>query len=186
MTHGFPAAFTAPYKSKPEGPGIVAQLWNPRGSWGHDSIPEEKVELAKHFAEKWTTREAWRQDVERKARAALGEKNYRRSRSRSTLRMCKQLAKEAEFLLHLTVRAERTIEDAVSPALEWIMPPALRRIIAQSSRSTSPLRLESTLLQPSRRPCSAMEYFYVQSTTRSTCWIATASGHSPSPRVRTR
>jgi len=45
--------------------------------------------------------------------------------------MCKQLAKEAEFLLSITKRAEQSIEDVLTPALAWIRPTPLQRIIAQ-------------------------------------------------------
>lgn len=45
--------------------------------------------------------------------------------------MCRQLAKEAEFLLNVTKRAEQSIEDVLTPALAWIRPTPLQRIIAQ-------------------------------------------------------
>ena len=131
LFHGFPARNGLHYTGTPKESRNIAQ---PQGDshsiWGYGSIPDENVEIAKWFAEEWTTREDWRQEIERKAKAALGD-DYQRSWSRSTLRMCKQLAREAERLLNLTAQAEQAIEDLLSPALSWIRPTPLQRIIAQ-------------------------------------------------------
>lgn len=127
-----------PYRGKPKEPKIISQpQGEPLYGWDDDPILDNEIEIdteiefAKQLAEEWTVREDWQREIERKAKAALGDEYYQRSRSRSTLKMCRQLAREAEFLLNVTKRAEQSIEDVLTPALAWIRPTSLQRIIAQ-------------------------------------------------------
>lgn len=132
ITHGFPTFFPGvPYNRQPEGPGRFSQLKRPRASWEHDGIPPYQVNEAIRVAKQYAEDPKWRQEVQCKAEKALGGHLYRRSRSRSTLKMCKRLANEAAFLLTCTDRAERAIEKASSPLLRWIGNAKVERFVAR-------------------------------------------------------
>lgn len=119
LRHALPQAAGAPYDSpRPDrAPEVLAR--------------PSSLEHAAQHARLWTDTGVWRTPTEQKLRDALGSRCWHRSRRRSTSRLCKQLALQADCLLASKEHATEVVRDLTDRGLAWfIAPRALREVVA--------------------------------------------------------